>query len=288
MKSQKFYPGPPSGRPGGKGAEARSIPATGDERARSSESTSINPGPPFATPAPSRRAKAAPGAPWVVVSPHLDDGVLSCGELLASHSGSLVVTVFAGTPEAGHPLTEWDRACGFAAGDDVMARRRDEDRAALSLLGAEPRWLDFLDGQYRADPTSDSIEEIASKLEAIIEERHGSPIAIPLGLFHSDHLIVHEASMRVFRRHPRRSWHAYEDSLYRSVPDVMDARREGLRRVGLRFQRVQPRSNPARAEAKRRAVDCYASQLQGLGAAGLLDRGDTVAPEGLWRIARRF
>ena len=29
-----------------------------------------------------------------VISPHLDDGVFACGEMLAAHPGSVVVTVF--------------------------------------------------------------------------------------------------------------------------------------------------------------------------------------------------
>jgi LmbE family N-acetylglucosaminyl deacetylase len=42
----------------------------------------------------------------LVVSPHCDDAVLSCGSLLETHPGSAVVTVFAGTQPAGQPLTE--------------------------------------------------------------------------------------------------------------------------------------------------------------------------------------
>ena len=34
----------------------------------------------------------------VVVSPHLDDALLSCGELLARCGGASVVTLFAGAP----------------------------------------------------------------------------------------------------------------------------------------------------------------------------------------------
>jgi LmbE family N-acetylglucosaminyl deacetylase len=36
--------------------------------------------------------------PIVVLSPHLDDAVLSCGVLLAANGGARVVTVFAGMP----------------------------------------------------------------------------------------------------------------------------------------------------------------------------------------------
>src|SRR4051794_24119032 len=62
----------------------------------------------------------------LVVSPHLDDGVFSCGEMMADHPTAHLVTVFAGRPATAQ-LTEWDRDCGFAAGDDVVGARRDED-----------------------------------------------------------------------------------------------------------------------------------------------------------------
>src|SRR4051812_28581985 len=86
--------------------------------------------------------------PIVVVSPHLDDGVLSCGGLLAGRPRSTVVTVFAGRPETPRPLTPWDAAGGFSPDDDVMAARRQEDTSACAAVGATPVWLPFLDAQY--------------------------------------------------------------------------------------------------------------------------------------------
>jgi hypothetical protein len=45
-----------------------------------------------------------------VVSPHCDDGVFGCGELLALHPGSVVITVFTAYPRPDEPLTVWDEA----------------------------------------------------------------------------------------------------------------------------------------------------------------------------------
>jgi LmbE family N-acetylglucosaminyl deacetylase len=78
-----------------------------------------------------------------VISPYCDDAVFACGRMLEAHPGSIVVTVCAGRPAADIPLTEWDRAADFRAGDDVMGMRREEDRAALALLAAYPVWLNF-------------------------------------------------------------------------------------------------------------------------------------------------
>ncbi|KAB0640285.1 PIG-L family deacetylase, partial [Burkholderia territorii] len=85
---------------------------------------------------------------WLVVSPHLDDAVFSCGQLLAQSPGSVVVTVFAGIPAHGTAAPPWDRRAGFRTADEAMRTRRDEDRRALGTLGAHAVWLDFLDDQY--------------------------------------------------------------------------------------------------------------------------------------------
>src|SRR5205085_7412091 len=85
----------------------------------------------------------------VVVSPHFDDAVQGAGYVLAGHPGATVVTVMAGRPPAYPDVpSEWDARGGFVAGDDVVALRREEDEAALAVLGAEHRWLGFSDHQY--------------------------------------------------------------------------------------------------------------------------------------------
>src|SRR4051812_5407345 len=138
-------------------------------------------------------------AALLVVSPHLDDAVLGCGQLLFRQPGATVVTVFAGRPPAGTALTEWDAASGFSPGDDVVGARRAEDRAALELLGAEPYWLDHLDSQYGASP---SVTEVAASLGAVVTTLTPSTVVIPLGLFHSDHALAHAACLYVLRERP--------------------------------------------------------------------------------------
>ena len=92
----------------------------------------------------------------IFVSPHLDDAVFACGQWIASSTRPVVLTIFAGAAPRDARLTVWDRECGFDEGDDVMALRRMEDRAALERLGATPCWLDFRDDQYGEprDPAS--------------------------------------------------------------------------------------------------------------------------------------
>ena len=154
----------------------------------------------------------APGR-LVVISPHLDDAVFACGALLAAHPGATVLSIFAGDPPADQPLTPWDRDCGFAPGDDVMAMRRAEDAEALALLGATPLWLDFLDAQYGATP---SVETLASALRMSIAQIAPDTLFIPLGLFHSDHVLTHRAALQALTG-LRVVCYAYEDALYRTV-----------------------------------------------------------------------
>ncbi len=93
----------------------------------------------------------------LVVSPHLDDAVLSIGghlaRLAASGSEVLVLTVFAGIPQPSYsPVAEllhtiWDLA------EEPVERRRREDGAALALLGVGGLHAEFLDVIYRVDET---------------------------------------------------------------------------------------------------------------------------------------
>lgn len=129
-----------------------------------------------------------------IISPHLDDAVFSCGALIAACRNPLVVTVFAGIPPDGVDAPDWDRAAGFSSAQASVHARRQEDARALAMLAAEPVWLDFLDGQYgkRYDPV-----DIAVRLGRLLAMQPHGTIVAPLGLFHSDHVLVNAACMLV-------------------------------------------------------------------------------------------
>jgi LmbE family N-acetylglucosaminyl deacetylase len=205
--------------------------------------------------------------PLLVISPHLDDGVFSCGGLLGAGAmegrAATVVTVFAGRPPAAQDLTDWDRACGFSSGSDVVGCRREEDQAALELLGAQPAWIEFLDSQYGESP---SREDIVLKLRMYLALCDPGIILFPLGLFHSDHRLVHEAALMLIRHARNRRWLAYEDVPYRQRTELRDERIALLDELGfeprpLRFAAPEPA-----LRRKRSAVACYASQLRAFSA----------------------
>lgn len=219
----------------------------------------------------------------LVISPHCDDAVFACGERLCTHPGSVVVTVFAADPPLGQPATPWDRDCGFAPGDDVMALRRAEDRRAFARLGARGVWLPFRDRQYGASPPAD---DIAAALDALVAREVPDEVCFPLGLFHSDHVLASDAAVQVAARHPRIAWLAYEDALYRGIDGAVPARLAALRERGLTLRRIESPSDAVARARKRAAVACYRSQLRGLHTPSRPGHRDALAPEAAWRLDR--
>ena len=214
----------------------------------------------------------------LVVSPHLDDGVFSCGQLLAAHPGSHVLTVFAGVPPPEVALTEWDAQCGFDSSEQAMASRHHEDREALARLGARPVWLSFLDSQYGRTPAATEIE---AALRPAVEALAPDAVLLPMGLFHSDHALVHDACLRLMRRGTTELWLAYEDALYRRMPGLLQQRLAALGKAGICATPATPARTGA-LSAKQRAVQAYASQLRAFGPSG---HADTEAPERLWQLS---
>jgi len=216
----------------------------------------------------------------LVISPHCDDAVFGCGALLARHPGACVVTVFAGRPHHDESLTAWDAAAGFQAGEDVMGKRREEDRAALAVLRARPVWLDFCDSQYARSP---SARDVATALDEVIRREAATTAVVPLGLFHSDHQLAHEAALQARRAHPACIWLTYEDAIYRRIPGLVDARLAELAAAGLRPVPFTP-DGRADDSAKRAAIACYPSQLRALSRPGYPGFEDAFAPERYWRL----
>jgi LmbE family N-acetylglucosaminyl deacetylase len=219
----------------------------------------------------------------LVVSPHCDDAVFSCGELLLAHRrSSVVVTIFAGGPPRGAALSAWDAAAGFGPSDDVRAARRDEDRAALALLGATPMWLDFRDAQYGPSPDADTIAATLAQVVATLRPRQ---LVLPLGLFHSDHDLAHRATLALLEHARGRTVLWYEDAIYRRLPGLVGSRLRQLMHGGYRLRRTTPARTGAASARKRWAVRCYGSQLRAFASIGRPGLDDAFREESLWRLA---
>lgn len=217
----------------------------------------------------------------VVVSPHLDDAVFSCGAAIAAQPGALVVTLFAGAPRDAQRRTDWDARCGFADAAQALRERREEDRRALALLGATPRWLPFCDSQYD-EPASDAALTAALREALAGLDPRPTQLLYPLGLFHSDHLLAHRASRAAVSALPGVLALAYEDALYRGIAGLLQRRLAALAQQGLQATPARgPGASDAQRERKAAAVRAYASQLRAFGRGG---HEDLTQPERAWRL----
>jgi LmbE family N-acetylglucosaminyl deacetylase len=146
----------------------------------------------------------------LAVSPHLDDAVFSAGALLArrARAGWRVVVATCFTASVPNP-TGFALACqldkGLGPQVDYMALRREEDRNACALLGAEAVHLPFPEAPHRgygsaaalfgprlaSDRMADTLSEALADMIAACEPNLLlGPAAIG---DHVDHWIVREA-----------------------------------------------------------------------------------------------
>lgn len=126
--------------------------------------------------------------PVVVISPHLDDAVLSLGasitELTRGGAEVRVVTVLAGDPDHSAEAGEFDRRCGFKTAGEAVLARQAEDARACAIVGAEPLWLPYWDGYYSAGGAS--VQAILRALSGALREA-GAVLLPGFPLLHPDH-----------------------------------------------------------------------------------------------------
>lgn len=216
----------------------------------------------------------------MTISPHYDDAVLSCGNLLAAQPGSTVLTVYTGTPPDGERMTtDWDRRCGFDDAEQAMRARRAENQSALRLLRLHGLELGLLDAQY-ADAGQEG--RLTAALATALSRLHPRIVLMPLGLFHGDHLRVSDAVLRVRGLFRRCQWLAYEEIPYRDKPGLVQGRLADLmtHHVCATPALVGPEASPLKPQALR----AYRSQLRALGIP--LERPvENGREERYWRLA---
>lgn len=242
----------------------------------------------------------------LVLSPHLDDGALSCGGRIAQAARRgervAIVTAFA-APEPEEPLSELarmlHRGWGLPPGE-VIATRRREDRDACRVLCAEPLHLELPEAPYRRHPRSGAA--LYATPEALFrtaaEGDEGAPVALeralrgmpparrvaaPLGVGgHVDHRLVRAAAESCFDA----ALEYYEDFPYVAQTWRGLARALGRRRSWLSAVVALTQADVA---ARCEAIACFRSQLGPLfGTAARMERAvrrrvARVGGERTWR-----
>jgi LmbE family N-acetylglucosaminyl deacetylase len=234
-----------------------------------------------------------------ILSPHFDDAVLSCWQLLAGTADVTVVNVFTAEPPAGTPPPWWDRATGASDPVKRVRERRREDAAALSLVGTSSVELGLLDDQYRCAQLS--LHEVVQRITSEVVPQ--AIIHAP-GAFdgHPDHVLVRDAALELARagravvlyadlpHASARGWPAWlsgePSAPAREIAADWDL---VLREAGLvvrkLVRRVRPLDAPTRAR-KLQALACYGSQRAALDryAFAPLDDPRALAWEVSWEV----
>ena len=211
----------------------------------------------------------------VVISPHLDDGIMSVGGTirLLKMLGvcTKVVTLFAGDPSWVGPPSIWDAKRGTDTAAEAFAFRRAEDRAACASIGAKPVWLPFLDGSYVSQHDPD---EVWRSLQPHLVGT--TAVMVPgVPLCHPDHLFATELLIsRLDASIPLLFYAEYPYALRpRYLPGFIRGRVpiDLTRLLGEPLVRRSVLLDARGRAAKRRAVACYQGELKRLGGRRLLD-----------------
>jgi LmbE family N-acetylglucosaminyl deacetylase len=209
---------------------------------------------------------ALDGGRITVVSPHLDDAIMSVGATIAAavRQGASVevLTVFGYGPASGVPAGPWDTKSGFSTEAEACKVRREEDLKACRILGATPRWLDFGAEPYERRGTP---AEILAAVTAATAD--ATCVLIPgFPLNHPDHVELSRlllssalrAKMALYAEQPYLFWErAKIPAGMRAavIDDLLDGSPQWLRQPATRQDR----------RLKFKAVRCYRSQLYQLG-----------------------
>jgi LmbE family N-acetylglucosaminyl deacetylase len=129
-----------------------------------------------------------------ILSPHLDDAVLSCWHVLTLPGEVEVITVFAGVPTGLRAPAWWDQYTAAADSGERVRERIEEDRRALALAGRMAVNLGFLDEQYRDD--EQRVGPLIEQIEPLLPT--GARIYAPAAFAnHADHVLVRGVALRL-------------------------------------------------------------------------------------------
>jgi glycosyltransferase involved in cell wall biosynthesis/LmbE family N-acetylglucosaminyl deacetylase len=220
----------------------------------------------------------------IVISPHFDDAVFSCGGIMHEYGkqdrNNLVITLFGGRPD-NSALTPLAREIhGKWKVADPISLRMNEDKKALATIGAREIHFDFLDCIYRKTkegmPLYNDYEsirgtvhlqergllgDIYEKVKEIVQRYNPerTQVLAPFGIGnHVDHQIAHEVGLRLIDEGLRVLF--YEEFPYSMWYPGQ------LRAIGdIHGGKLSPLVVSIEMKAKLRMIKNYSSQLYGIG-----------------------
>ncbi len=127
---------------------------------------------------------------------------------------------------------------------------------------------------------------LAEALLTIVRDYRPQVLMILLCLFDADHVLAHQASCDAWLAHPALTCFAYEESFYRRIRGLVQARLLDLHARGIDATPIcasaaQPFDAERRHALKREAVSAYTSQLKALGPNGY---DDVFHAERFWKL----
>lgn len=237
----------------------------------------------------------APNGRVAVLSPHLDDAVLSAWSVLCGPGEVQVVNVCSGLP-ATDLLSPWDRLTGATNSRQRMLERLEEDRAALARAKTEATALDFPEAQYRQGPLEpDALRDALERALGDVAQ-----VWVPAGIGgHDDHVQIRDAALALARdggpalnlyaelpyavRFGWPGWVSAQDDDPHLVVEAWWAR---FLPADLDLSATKHTLSPADARRKLHALAAYRSQLPGLngGPLELIQRPFIIRYEVSWSV----
>ncbi len=217
----------------------------------------------------------------IIISPHFDDGVFSCGgtanQLAAAGHAVLVITMMGGLFQGKLPDTPIlaDLHRRWQAGLDPLRQRQIEDERASKMLGVDFMHLPLPDCVYRLAgdmalyPSEASLfgevhgADYAPRLLKgiqIPELETAAKVYLPLGVgHHVDHQIVREWGMTQLRDAPDKSvLRFYVEFPYSKADRSTEL---ALGAIDLPLAPADVVLSETEIRAKTRAIACYDSQI---------------------------
>jgi LmbE family N-acetylglucosaminyl deacetylase len=220
--------------------------------------------------------------PVLVISPHLDDAVFSCGQLIKSRHGTTIVTVLAGFPPGEH--SGWSgRTTGLSVAKDANSKRREEDQRASRALGARTIWIDIPAQEYGpAVSASERLLRIQEAVVTAVATTEVRSVFVPLGITHPDHIIVSDAALLALHASDVEAY-VYMDMPYGQARPGQVRRR--LRHIGRTFDIDPLGLFVGDLQTKAEAVNAYSSQVAALQQGfGRHFKRLFIDPEKYWRV----